>query len=310
MSRSLLPLLLSFIIFPGTIVAQADKPLPEVANGRIERLENFQSVFVQPRNVDVWLPQGYSADKKYPVLYMQDGQMLFDSTTTWNKQEWGVDEVMGRLIRQDSIQPAIVVGIWNTGEGRHADYFPQKPYDSLPKSFKRNLRETWAGKPFPEHIRSDRYLKFLTEELKPYIDDHYSTSPDRDQTFVMGSSMGGLISIYAICEYPGIFGGAACMSTHWPGIFSTQNNPIPQAFADYMRSHLPSPENHRIYFDYGTKTLDAAYEPFQLKIDSVMRKQGYDNTNWETLKFEGQSHSERAWHKRLDHPLVFLLGGN
>lgn len=308
MTRYSLFLILAALLTSSCNKGQSSNPLPHVASGSIERIDLFPSEYVSPRNVDVWLPEGYSADKKYAVLYMHDGQMLFDSTTTWNKQEWGVDEVMSRLIQEDSVRPAIVVGIWNSGDGRHADYFPQKPYESLSAAFRDSLRQALSGQPFPAHIRSDAYLKFIVKELKPYIDNHYSTLTDRDHTFTMGSSMGGLISMYAICEYPDIFGGAACMSTHWPGIFTTHNNPIPQAFADYMRKNLPSPRTHRLYFDYGTKTLDAAYAPFQMKVDSVMRERGYDGSNWETLKFEGHNHSERSWHKRLNRPLKFLLG--
>lgn len=98
------------------------------------------------------------------------------------------------------------------------------------------------------------------------------------------------------------------MSTHWPGTFSVKDNPIPAAFADYMRKHLPSPDSHRIYFDYGTETLDAMYGPLQQKVDSVMHERGYSKSNWETLKFDGADHSERSWHKRLDVPVTFLMG--
>lgn len=89
--------------------------LPQPSTGAIQRLENFPSRFVSPRNIDAWLPEGYKPDKEYPVLYMHDGQMLFDSTTTWNGQEWGVDEILGRLIREKRIRPCIVVGVWNAG---------------------------------------------------------------------------------------------------------------------------------------------------------------------------------------------------
>ena len=119
--------------------------------------------------------------------------------------------------------------------------------------------------------------------------------------------MGGLISMYALCEYPAVFGGAACLSTHWVGIFSTENNHIPAAFMAYLRTHLPDPATHRLYFDYGTETLDALYEPFQLQADSILREKGYSAANWQTLKFVGADHSERAWRTRLAIPLTFLM---
>ncbi len=281
-----------------------------VSSGRVERLENFESQYVSARNVDIWLPKGYSKDKKYNVLYMHDGQMLYDSTSTWNKQEWKVDEIMSELIGFGTIPPTIVVGAYNGGAHRHADYFPQKPYESLDEAAqeylmneaKRNETELFAVP-----VRSDGYLKFLVEELKPYIDSHYSTNTGRESTFVAGSSMGGLISWYAICEYPEVFGGAACLSTHWPGTFSVENNPIPQAFIDYLKANLPDPASHKIYFDFGTETLDALYEPFQIMVDDVMLENGWTAKNWMSRKFQGEDHSERAWQKRLDIPVTFLM---
>jgi enterochelin esterase-like enzyme len=119
--------------------------------------------------------------------------------------------------------------------------------------------------------------------------------------------MGGLISMYALCEYPDVFGGAACLSTHWPGTFSMDNNPIPAAFMKYMRTHLPSPKTHKIYFDYGDATLDALYPPLQQMADEIMKEKGFNAKNWLTKFFPGEDHSENAWKKRLDIPLVFLL---
>ena len=283
----------------------------QVASGTVHRLENFPSKFVDPRNVDVWLPDGYTTAKKYAVLYMHDGQMLYDSTTTWNKQEWGVDETAGRLIAEGKIRDCIVVGVWNNGKKRHSEYFPQKPFESLSPvqrdSIMQEARNAGNGL-FADKIQSDNYLKFLVTELKPFIDSHFSTKKDRKNTFVAGSSMGGLISMYAICEYPGVFGGAACLSTHWPGTFRAENNPVPGAFLQYLKEHLPSPKKHKIYFDCGTVALDAMYPPFQKQADAIMQAKGFSSKNWQTRVFEGEDHSERAWRERLDIPLVFLLG--
>ena len=123
----------------------------------------------------------------------------------------------------------------------------------------------------------------------------------------MGSSKGGLISMYAICEYPEIFGGAICMSTHWPGIFASESNPIPLAFQNYLKANLPNPKTHKIYFDFGTETLDKMYEPYQIKVDEIMKAKKYGKKNWQTLKFEGEDHSEKSWAKRLSIPLAFML---
>jgi len=310
MSRYIL-LVLCFAVLSNCAQDEAGESELSLASGKVERIENFDSQFIPSRNVDVWLPDGYSSDEKYAVLYMHDGQMLFDSTTTWNGQEWGVDETMGRLLNEDQIRNTIVVGIWNT-EFRHSEYFPQQPFESLPQAFQDSLLssvgENQAASLFKTEIASDNYLKFIVTELKPFIDKKYATHTDVKNTFVAGSSMGGLISMYALCEYPDVFYGAGCLSTHWVGIFDTLNNPIPTQFAEYLEGNLPDPNSHKIYFDFGTETLDALYEPYQTKVDSILVQHGYGAENWKTLKFVGEDHSEIAWNKRLEVPLGFLLG--
>jgi predicted alpha/beta superfamily hydrolase len=287
----------------------AQLPLPN--NGRIVRHENFQSKYVSARHVDVWLPANYTSSNKYAVLYMQDGQMLFDSSITWNKQEWGVDEILSRLMQNNQIRDCIVVGIWNGGQRRHAEYFPQKPFEALSQpeqDLVYNAYRSGGQSIFAEiSISSDLYLQFLTEELKPFIDQTYSTLPDRSNTFVAGSSMGGLISLYALCEYPKVFGGAACLSTHWPGLFSLENNPVPAVFFSYLKKHLASPKYHRIYFDHGTETLDSMYASLQLQVDEILREKRYKSSQWISRSWPGQDHSERSWRSRLEVPVVFLL---
>lgn len=284
--------------------------IPTVSSGKIERIEHFSSKHIAARNVDVWLPEGYTPQKKYAVVYMHDGQMLFDSTTTWNHQAWEVDEVAAKLMKQGKTQDFIVVGIWNISEIRHRDYFPQKPYESLTAAQQKTIsqkleqkgRTTGDFKP-----ESDSYLKFIVEELKPAIDKKYSVLADQQHTFIAGSSMGGLISLYAICEYPKVFGGAACLSTHWPGIFEVEDNPISNAFCSYLQKHLPSPNNHKIYFDYGDKTLDALYPSLQKRVDQIMKQKGYTRKSWITKFYPGDDHSEQSWRKRLNIPFEFLL---
>lgn len=281
-----------------------------VVSGKVQRFENFKSQLIDARNVDVWLPDGYSEKEKYAVLYMHDGQALYDAQSTWNKQAWEIDEVAGKLIAEGKTQKFIVVGIWNNGPKRHPEYFPQKPFESLNAIQKDSVtaqlqkagRTKEAFQPY-----SDLYLKFLVTELKPFIDRTFATKKDQKNTFIAGSSMGGLISMYAICEYPKVFGGAACLSTHWPGTFTVENNPIPEAFVQYLKNKLPHPKTHKIYFDYGDQTLDALYPALQQKVDVVMKAKGYTNKNWETKFFPGENHSEVAWAKRLDIPLLFLL---
>lgn len=308
MKKYSIPLLL-LMVWSTIITTYAQVPTPQ--QGRIVRHENFPSAHVTPRNVDVWLPAQYDPQKKYAVLYMQDGQMLFDSTLTWNKQEWGVDETLSQLMSENKIKDCIVVGIWNGGRSRHAEYFPQKPFESLSASqqemvynaYRSNGQSIFFGIP----IMSDRYLNFLTQELKPFIDKTYATKTDRSNTFIAGSSMGALISLYAICEYPSIFGGAACLSTHWPGLFTMENNPVPGAFFSYLEQSLPSPTRHRIYFDHGTETLDSMYASLQKSVDLVMSKKGYKSKQWISRSWPGQDHSERSWRGRFALPASFLL---
>jgi enterochelin esterase-like enzyme len=297
------------ILFGVATIASAQ--LPQVSSGRLVRHASFSSKFVTSRNVDVWLPDGYDGKKPFDVLYMHDGQMLYDSNTTWNKTDWQVDETLSKLLASKKIRPCIVVGVWNGGVTRHPDYFPQKPFGSMSSIEKDTVtaqlqRARRTQEVF--HPNSDNYLQFLVKELKPFIDSAYKTNSGQAHTFVAGSSMGGLISMYAICEYPEVFGGAACLSTHWPGVFTMENNPVPAAFFNYLKTHLPSPRNHKIYFDYGDQTLDALYPPLQRQADAIMKAKGYDSKNWKTVFFEGQNHSEQAWASRFDIPILFLLG--
>ncbi len=289
----------------------AQNEIPNVVSGKIERVENFKSEFVTARNVDIWLPEGYCLENKYSVLYMHDGQMLYDAEKSWNKQAWDVDDVASKLRKSGKLKDFIVVGIWNGGENRHPDYFPQKPFESLSQIEKDtiNAQLKLSHVPLKKVFcpQSDNYLKFLVKELKPYIDKKYSVRTNKENTFVAGSSMGGLISMYAICEYPHIFGGAACLSTHWLGTFTLENNPIPNAFVKYLSENLPNPKTHKIYFDCGDQTLDALYPEIQKKVDSLMISKGYNKANWITKYFPGENHSEKAWSKRLNIPLEFLF---
>jgi predicted alpha/beta superfamily hydrolase len=202
---------------------------------------------------------------------------------------------MNRLIAAGAVREAIIVGIWNTPK-RRKEYMPQR---AVRHPFHLNIpgAEDFAV----EDIVSDHYLAFLVDELKPFIDANYRTLPDRANTYVMGSSMGGLISQYAMSQYPDVFGGAGCVSTHWPagdGIL-----------IDDFAAHLPNPATHKYWFDYGTATLDASYEPYQKRADDILRKAGYvEGQNWITRKFEGAEHSERSWRLRVDQPLTFLIG--
>lgn len=298
-----------FLLFTFSLTI-AQRNLPNVSYGKLDQVSNFKSKFVTARHVDIWLPEGYSNSTKYAVLYMHDGQMLFDPEITWNKQSWNADETAHNLITKKLVRDLIIVGIWNVDSTRHQDYFPQKPFEFMKKNQKDSIsaqlqRVGRCKTNFQPN--SDNYLKFITHELKPYIDQKYSVYKNPSNTFIAGSSMGGLISIYAICEYPNIFGGAACISTHWPGTFSLENNGFPDAISIYLKNNLPNPKSHKIYYDCGDQTLDALYPEIQQKIDRIMKRKGFSEKNWLTKYFPGENHSEQSWQKRLEEPFYFLL---
>ena len=288
------------------VTRRAEKSIIE---GTIVHYGKFPSELIRVRPVDVWLPEGYdpASSDRYPVIYMHDGQMMFDhSTSPFAGMDlfWDVDKAITQLVRDGEIRPAIVVAIWMaswTKGARGAEYMPRKAVTDEVLQLMKEKRQGFAVEEGGQEMTADNYLKFIVHELKPFIDETYRTQSARGDTFVMGSSMGGLISAYAIAEYPGVFGGAACMSSHWPigdGVV-----------VQWLKHHLPSAGAHKIYFDYGTETLDADYEPFQQQMDEVMRQHGYTaGEDWVTLRFEGADHSPRAWRERLHIPLKFLLG--
>ncbi|WP_163935354.1 alpha/beta hydrolase [Paraferrimonas sp. SM1919] len=290
-------------------VTHAFAGMPQVSSGSLERIDNMPSKFIPARHVDVWLPQGYSEAKKYKVLYMHDGQMLFDANTTWNKKEWRVDEVVSTLITDGQIEPIIVVGIHNGGvKRRHSEYFPQAVFEGFTKEYQQQVlaEQRSADAPlFYEPVDSDNYLKFITQELIPYIDANYSTQQNSEARVLMGSSMGGLISWYGLSRYPQYFAGAACLSTHWPGTMN-RDGVVADAFNQYLAAQLPRLQDKRIYFDYGDQTLDALYPPLQRAVDKTFG-QGFAKQNWQSLFFKGHSHDETAWAERLHHPLNFFF---
>ena len=275
--------------------------IPTVSRGQLERFPQFNSRFIQPRDVVVWLPEGYQTGDTCDVLYMHDGNMLFDATTTWNRQEWRVDEVMDSLMRSGQIRPCIVVGIYNTDD-RIAEYLPAKTWRYVAEADRKNVDL--------KRLTADAYLQFIVEELKPFIDERYRPLTSREHTFMMGSSMGGLISLYALCEYPQVFGGVACLSSHLSMAHvsrSLDSESWATGFRNYVAQHLPETNGSLIYMDHGTKAFDKGYGKYQVLLDSVFIDNGWDGQHYKSLVFEGQGHNEATWSQRLDQPVLFLL---
>jgi predicted alpha/beta superfamily hydrolase len=269
--------------------------------GRIQRFKNFPSSHVSPRNVDVWLPDGYPKFGPYAVLYMHDGQNLFDSTTSYSGVSWNADRIAMDLLSNRKTKQFIIVGIHNSPQ-RSLEYTPQAIFKELPEDLKNSFVEEFNGEPI-----SDKYLLFIVKELKPVIDNSFYTDRSKEYTCIAGASRGGLISLYAMCQYPNIFGTAACISTHWPVSLKENNPDYSKAMISYLNKKLPLFESHRLYFDYGTETLDKQYKPYQIEIDVLLKSKGYSKKNWITKEYTGAEHNEKAWQSRFHDVLKFVM---
>lgn len=295
----------------GTI-GDGNPDKPQVSAGKLDFYPNFESKsgLVTPRNVYVWLPADYSKSKKYAVVYMSDGQNLFDAEKMFNHQEWCVDEVFGELLEAGRIQNCIVVGVANSFRTRSQEYFPQDVFERYSPELKEYAKSKRMGE---DELLGNNYLKFLVEELKPFIDATYSTRKDRNHTFHMGSSMGGLISSYAVAKYPEVFGGAGCLSTHSVLYITNYDaerdfiDPASQCYVDYLRETL-QPNSCKLYMDRGDQTLDAQYPKYQDRLDAMFREAGWDDSHYVSQVFPGLAHVEGSWAQRLDVPVLFLLG--
>lgn len=243
------------------------------------------------RDILLYLPPSYeSSQRRYPVLYFHDGQNLFDAATSF-AGEWHVDETMEKLAAEGL--EAIVVGIPNAGMTRMDEYSP--------------FRDPRLG-----GGRGDAYLQFVVETVKPLIDGTFRTIPDREHTAVLGSSMGGLISLYAFFHYPAVFGLAGVMS---PSLWFGQ-----EAIYDYVEKAPYAPG--RIYMDVGTREHGGGkrglsprqgqsrrYYASVRRMQRTLVRKGYRLRN-ELLYVEEKwaRHEEQAWARRLPKAIRFLLG--
>ena len=230
---------------------------------------------IKPRDIIVWLPPGYdtSKEKRYPVLYMHDGQNLFDPNTSFLGNEWKVDETADSLIRNKEINPIIIVGIYNT-EDRKEEY-----------------ADTSLG---------EKYKHFLIDKLKPFIDENYRTLPDRENTAVGGSSMGGLISFILVWEYSDIFSKAICMS---PAFNIGKND-----YASKVNQYTGLKKNIQIYMDNGGLNLEKRLQPGINKMLFVLQSKGFlPDKDFLWFKDDKAPHNEKAWAERFWRPLKFLF---
>lgn len=300
MKRAFLAALLCFAVFAPAAQAQI-----------VQTIDHFPSQYVDARRVDIWLPKEYEADKnqRFPVLYMQDGQNVLSDETAMDYTSWNAGNTAMDLAAQKEIKPVIIVAIWNTSD-RYLEYFPEKASEYLTDDEVKEMMEiAKTGGSSKGVFMGNDYLKFLVGELKVYVDKTYRTLTDAQNTAICGSSMGGLISMYATFEYPEVFGSAACLSTHWPVLFDENNTNPSEAIRKYMELHMPLSKNHRFYFDHGTGGLDAMYGSHQEQVDQLMLRSGYlKDGNYITRVFEGAEHNEKSWRQRFDEVLLFLYG--
>jgi predicted alpha/beta superfamily hydrolase len=289
--------------------------LPQAAlaqdHGRFVNLGALASKHIAPTNVVIWLPPGYdTSNQRYGIVYMHDGQNLFDPKRSNFNKVWAADKSALRLIASQKVKPFIIVGIDQPGEDRGRQYFPKVMANLLSPAVRNKLASQGNGKP----IISDEYLKFIVEELKPKIDRDYRTKKDRKHTAIAGSSMGGLISLYAITKYPRIFGTAGAVSTHLPlgnpDWTEEERNDIFSAWRTYVENELGKPAGRRIWFDHGTETLDAFYRPYQENLDAALAANGWKKgRDFSSRVYDGTPHEENAWAARMDDIFGWMLQG-
>lgn len=281
------------------VITPSDKT---VTSGKLETATIYSPEMADSIDIDIWTPDGYPSDERYPVVYMHDGQNLFDASATWNRQAWEIDSVAGPLMAKGLIRPAIVVGIYSKASTRVGDLMPNKPVAAISNDSISEILARFC----PGGVKGGKYVEFIAKTLKPFIDSAYPTLSDPGNTFVMGSSMGGLASVYAMSEHPDVFGGAACLSTHWSGL-TCRNDIFPAAMRAYLTASLPRDNRHKLYMDCGDQTIDEVYIPYFFEMNALADSLGYDNARLLTPFFPGHSHSEDSWASRVAIPLRFLL---
>jgi enterochelin esterase-like enzyme len=263
-------------------------PGQETLTGIFRLHKKFESqILGNSRTIIVYLPPDYdsNADRRYPVLYMQDGQNLFDASTSFAGVEWRVDETAQDLITHGKIEPVIIVGIYNSPD-RTAEF---TPFDKTPTG---------------ENGRGTLYGKFIVDELKPMIDHTYRTLPDREHTVIAGSSMGGLITLAVAHDHPDVFGSVAVLDP-W---LRDSTHVLLDTWKD--NSWL---KNTRFYADMGTNGSDLYpgttevqdLNQLTAQFDAAGLKKGVD---YDSALIEGAAHNEAAWQPRVGSFLTFLYG--
>lgn len=256
--------------------------------GNIQRHRGFRSkILANRRDVLVYLPRGYSrfSQQRYPVLYLQDGQNVFDAATSFSNVEWGVDEAAQRLIRKNLIEPLIIVAIPNTGEERIHEYAPT-----------RGVIDSTAPRKKRSRGLARHYARFLIEELKPYIDKKYRTRPEPEFTGLGGSSLGGLLTLSLGLWFPNVFTRIIAMS---PSVW--WDDQVIVKMVNKLDQKLPL----KIWLDTGTN--EPGWERARVLCEALIEKGWHLFDDLEYHEIEGGDHSEAAWAARVDYALRFLF---
>lgn len=252
-----------------------------------------------PRPVQVWKPSDWDRADVRAVLIMHDGQNLFFEEDSFDGI-WGVVPALERLRNLDAIPATAVAGVWNGGRRRFPEYMPLVKYPDHP--LWRELAEEHKAKVEDVTPVSRAYASWIVTAVLPAVARFLGISLTDVPVHTMGSSMGGLISMELLFRHSKVFTGAGCLSTHW----SAADDPT----VDYFIPLIPDAGNNRLYMDFGTEDLDEEYEPFQNRFDRALNEKGWKfSKDYVSYKFFGADHSEKAWRRRLEVPLTYLLGG-
>jgi len=252
-----------------------------VSPGQLRKHEQFRSRFLRnQRDLIVYVPPGYDEQpyRRFPVLYLHDGQNLFDRATAFAGQDWNVHGAADYLIQAGAIEPLIIVGIYNTSKSRIYEYTPTK----VPK--------LGGG-------RADRYAKFLLQEVMPFVNQQYRALPEPSQTGIGGSSLGGLVSLYIGLKYPQTFGKIAALS---PSVWWNQRVILRLAAA---ANPQPRPS---IWLDIGTREGPKIVPDVEQFRDLLLKKGWREGQDLHYERVEGAEHNEASWSQRIGPVLAFL----
>lgn len=276
--------------------------------GRFLEYEHVAAAGLPEQRLTIWLPPGYDkGSKRYPVLSMHDGHNLFDLAKSNFNKVWAADKAMLAAVKSGKVEPHIIIGVWAPGRDRYRQYLPQTIYQAASGTPRAAMDAMIEGP-----VVSDAYLAWLAGPLKQWVDASFRTRPGRDDTAIMGSSMGGLMSCYAFLERAETYGRAGCVSSHWPAADPTRVGPAnPELIAlwdGWFAARLGQPDGRRVWMDHGTATLDAFYAPYQQKIDARFAASGWQRgRDWESKVYQGAEHEENAWARRLPEVFGWLL---